>query len=123
VKNALKYSGQILLTAVYCLAISFVARPISVTHSYTSTSTEQASYISGISASLFSHTTQSESSAQNLNNLPAPVFKNLFSELWVIVNAAGKLLKSEFLQYTSFSKNFRTFFSNVDIIFPFHNFW
>jgi len=123
VKKILEYLGLFLLTTVYCLAISFVVRPISVTHSYTSSSSEQTSYISGISASLFCHTTQSESSVQNLNNLPTPVFKNLFSEHWAIVKVTEKLLLSEFLQHTTFSKNLQTYFRNVDIIFPFHNFW
>jgi len=105
------------------MAISFVARPISSTQFSPSSNADHASYISGISVSLFCHTAQSESSNQTLNNLLSPGFNNLFSQLWAIVTATEKLLVSEFLQYTRFSKNIRTYFGNVDIIFPFHNFW
>ncbi|MDO8897411.1 MAG: hypothetical protein Q7V19_07150, partial [Bacteroidales bacterium] len=121
--KSLKYIGIILLTAVYCMAISFVVKPVSLTKFIPSSNSDPASYISGISVSLFCHTAQSESSPQTLNNLLAPGFNNLFSQLWAIVIATEKLLVSEFLQYTRFSTNIQTYFGNVDIIFPFHNFW
>jgi hypothetical protein len=112
----------VILTAIYCFAIGAVNNPLS--HSDFSNSTSyQEKAISDFSANLLYPTSQSESSVNNYNNLPAPSFKNSNNRLSAISNTSEQLFETAFSQYTNISRNFLIHNRKTDILFPFHYFW
>jgi hypothetical protein len=123
VKNHFKILNVILLTAIYCFAIGAVNNSLIHFDFSNNKSSSQEEAISYISEKLFLHTSHSECSVKDYNNLPAPNFKNHFTGLWAVLKAKEQLYGSEFSQYTTFTRTILINHRKSDIIFPFHYFW
>lgn len=123
VNNNIRILAATLLTVIYCFSIDTVTNTIAHYAVADHLNTSQEKIISEFSSKLFCHTTQSESSLNNLNNLPAPTFKNPSIEFGGVSIAAEQLFNSEFAQYTSCSGKILINYRKSDIIFPFHYFW
>jgi hypothetical protein len=111
------------LTAIYCFAIGVVANSYAYSDGQKYPTSSQEKFISDFSAKLFYHSSKSESSANNFNNLPDPKLKNPTAGFWATVKATEKLFETSFSQYTFFSRKILINSRKSDIIFPFHYFW
>ena len=122
-KNHIKILSVIGLTAIYCIAIGAVNTSLIHSDISFNKSSSQEKVISYLSEKFFLHTSHSESSIKDYNNLPAPNFKNQFSGIWAILKANEQLFGSEFSRYTIFTRTILINHRKSDIIFPFHYFW
>ena len=122
-KSSIRILSVVFLTAIYCFTIGVVTKSFAHSDFKNYPTSSQEKIISDFSIKLFCHTSQSESSVNNLNNLPAPNLKNSFTEFWGIVKATEQLIESEFSQYISNSRKILINHRKSDIIFPFHYFW
>jgi hypothetical protein len=123
VKNKIKKLSVLILAAIYCFAIGFVTKSLNYSDFGNKQQASQESSFTVFSSKLFCHTSQSESSVNIFNNLPASSFKNPFSGLWAISNTTEQLFKTAFSQYANIARNFLIQHRKTDIIFPFHYFW
>jgi hypothetical protein len=123
VKSSFRILSVVFLTAIYCFAIGVVTKSFAHSDFKDYPTSSQEKIISDFSTKLFCHTSQSESSVNNINNLPAPSFKNPFNGLWAITKTTEQLFETAFSQYTNISRNFLIQHRKTDIIFPFHYFW
>ncbi|MBN2892969.1 MAG: hypothetical protein JXL97_13965 [Bacteroidales bacterium] len=122
-KNKIRILSAVVLTAIYCFAVGAVKESLTHSDFQNNSTTSQEQYFSDFSTKLFCHTSQTESSVSNINNLPAPNFKNSINELWTIAKTTEHLFETAFSQYTNISRNFLIQYRKTDIIFPFHYFW
>ena len=122
-KTQIRILSVVILTAIYCFAMSTAIHSLSHSDFSNSSTTLQEKSISDFSAKLFYPISESESSVNNYNNLPATKFKNPFNGLGAIHNTSEQLLETAFSQYTNISRNFLIHNRKTDIIFPFHYFW
>lgn len=122
-KSNIKTLNVVFLTAIYCFAIVFVAKTVAHFDFKDISTSSQEKITSDFSTKLFCHTSQSESSVNNINNLPTPNLKKPFNGLWVITKTIEQLFETAFSQYTNISRNFLIQHRKSDIIFPFHYFW
>jgi len=121
-KNRVKILNVVLLTAIYCFAIS-VVKPYSYADAQGNSTNSGEQYFSVLKTELFCHTSQSESSVNILNNLPSSCFKNPFNGIWAISKISEQLFGSTFAQYTTVSRSLLIHHRKTDMIFPFHYFW
>ena len=122
-KNKIRILSAVVLTAIYCFAVGAVKESLTYSDFQSNSTTSQEQYFSDFSTKLFCLTSQTESSVSNINNLPAPNFKNSINELWTIAKTTEQLFETAFSQYTNISRNFLIQHRKTDIIFPFHYFW
>jgi len=123
VKYNIKILSVVLLTAIYCFAIGVVTNSLTYSDFKSNSTTTQEQYFSDFSTKLFCHTTLTESSVNNYNNLPASSSKNPFNGLLAVTKTTEQLFETAFTQYTNISRNFLIQHRKTDIIFPFHYFW
>lgn len=122
-KNNIRILSIIFLTTTYCFAIGLVTKSLTHSDFQSNSTSSQYQYFSDFSTKLFCHTSQSENSVNNYNNLPTPSFKYPFNDLWSITKTTEQLFETAFSQYTNISRNFLIQHWKTDIIFPFHYFW
>jgi len=120
VKKIIRISGILFLTALYCFALGIGAEPLTYSDIQTN---NQEKYDSTISSFLAVHTSQTESSVNNLNDFPAPGVKNLFDDLWAINKVTEQLNNTIFSNYTGISINILVNSRKADTLFPSHYFW
>ena len=121
VKNTGRYFGALLLTAIYCFAISFVSKSSLYASSPSGTFQEQKESFSPLTSVLLQHTaTIAVSSSAHVS---FEGFKSGVEKLCIGSVTAEVFLQSEFSQYFVFSKNLLINSRKTDLIFPFHYFW
>ena len=81
VKNSIRVSGVIVLTAIYYFGVSIATTSLSHAHFQ---KTEQERYFSNYSSNLFFHTSQTKASFDNFTCFTTPAFKNITAGLWAI---------------------------------------
>lgn len=86
-----------------------------------SSSKEKA--ISELSAKIYSHTTPTEITAENFNNLPTDTYKNPLATFDVPFKAQEQVYEARVSQYIGRSQNVLIHCRKSDTIFPFHYFW
>ena len=118
-RNFAKFSGMLILTVFYCLAISLVSNSSVIFDN----NSQKQSYFSSVSIDLFCNGPQTESSLRNLNNFPSPSFKNPFDRYTAAIKTADQLFKTEFGQYIKILRKTPVKSRKADLIFPFHYFW
>lgn len=123
--NSIRVFSVICLMTVYCFSIGVVANSFTYSDFQSKQfSSSQEKIVSDFSTNLFLHASQHENSVNNLNNFPAPTFKNHSHEYWAIAKETEHLFNTEFSQYiTSFSRNILINYRKSNIIFPFQYFW
>lgn len=123
--NSIRIFSVICLMTIYCFSIGVVTN--SFTYSDFKSNqfpSSQEKIVSDFSTNLFLHASQHENSVNNLNNFPAPTFKNHSHENWAIAKVTKHLFDTEFSQYiTFFSRNILINCRKSNIIFPFQYFW
>lgn len=122
-KSSSRILSGVSLAAIYCFALCVITKSFdySVFQDYSTSPKEEI--IGDFSKKLFCHTSQSENTVSNNNNVPVPNFKSPLNGFWAIVYTTEQLTETEFYQYTNISKNFLIQHRKSDIIFPFHYFW
>jgi hypothetical protein len=123
VKNHIKILSVIGLIAIYCFAIGAVNNTVFYSDISFTKSSSQENVIPDLPEKIFLHTSNSEISVKDCNNLPVPKFKNYFTGLEAFLKATDLLYGSEYSQYTTFTRTFLINHRKSDIIFPFHYFW
>ena len=122
-KSSIRILNMVFLTAIYCFAIGAVSNSYAYSDFSNNQTSSEEKISSNFSSTLFYHTSQSESSLNSFNNLPVPNFKNSFTGLWAIINASEQLFQTNFVQYSTFSRNLLIRHRKSDIIFQFNYFW
>jgi len=122
-KKNFKILSVLFLISIYVFAINVVAKTFFHNDVKTYPTSSQDIVISNYSSSLFCHTSQAESSVNNINNLPVLNFKNLFTSFLAIIKVTEQISEREFSQYSFVLKNFLIIHRKSDHIFPFHYFW
>jgi hypothetical protein len=121
-KNRFRIFSAGFFTVIYCFAVFAVSKSVSPPDfNKHSDSTEKV--ISHLSAKLFTHTPYAESSVNSFNNLPAPGFKNSFTELLAGYFHLEIRIKAFYLQYKKYANCILSYNRKSDLIFPFHYFW
>jgi len=109
-------------TVLYCFAVFTVTKSVSQTD-FNKHSDPTERVISHLSAKLFTHTPYAESSVNSFNNLPAPGFKNSFTELLAGHHHLQIRIKTFYSQYKKYANCILPNNRKSDLIFPFHYFW
>jgi hypothetical protein len=123
VKNSFRILSLVIVTAIYCLAITLVTKSFTHSDIQKHPISSEEKIISDLSTKQFCHISPPESSVTNINNLPVPNFKNPFTGFWAIVKTTERLFNSKFSQYTSIARESLINQRKCDLLFPFHYFW
>jgi hypothetical protein len=123
VKSNIRILIVALLTTAYGFETGVVTKSLAHSHFRDYSTSSQEKTFSDFSKKLFCHTSQTESSVNSFNNLPAPKFQNPFKEFWANTQVTEQLIETAFSQYSHMSRNFLIQHRKEDIIFPFHYFW
>ncbi|MDW5289601.1 hypothetical protein [Formosa sp. PL04] len=122
-KKAVKFSGVLLLTVLYCFALYSVAQPLPKTFIVNSNPSEQQQKVSTVTKSLFNLTSESENLSVSFNPSPGPFLKiPLFESGWHS-KLNEQLVLAQISQYTKHQTNTLVKYRKTDSIFPFHYFW
>lgn len=122
-KGRIRYISLVLLTAVYCYAISVVSGSFSYSDFPNHTPSLPEQIISDLSEGLLCHTLQTKTSVTNINYFPVPDFKNSLTGFWAIIKTSQQLLNIRFSRRITFWIDFLINHRKSDIIFPFHYFF
>jgi hypothetical protein len=122
VRDKFKNLSVSLLTALYCVAIVAASNHVTYSGSADQSSEFQEKTIAQFAHNQLYQTTQPESVTGNPNNLPVPVFKNVFAGIRTSAITVEKLFCSVLSRYISRSGKIQIQFTKPDIIFPFHYF-
>jgi hypothetical protein len=122
VKKSLRIIGLLNISILYCFVISlYSGHTFGYNPDFSKlTNSKTESYYSVVTANLFCHTTQTESS---VNVFPVTSLKTVAQQFSVCGKITEQLLFNVFSQYRFYSQNVLTRFTQTDIIFPFHYFW
>jgi len=123
VKSNIKFIGIYFLTAIYCLAVSFVTNAYFKDTQTTKSSLSSEKYFSDLRSELFSHTPQPDNTLNNKYNLPAPVAKNNLLDCWGLIYAKSPLYEIRFKQYIKLLPYITGFIKITAFLFPFHYYW
>lgn len=123
----MKRTGRILsvmlLTAIYCFAMSVVTKSIAQDEIQHAQSSEKEECYSASLSNPFIHTSQVESLVKSVHDSSVRSFKIKFTGLSLISRITEQLSLTEFSQYINSSRNFLIQHRKADMIFPFHYFW
>ena len=120
-KKALKHSGLILLTAIYCFALSLVGNSSYHNGFDGNFGNKEQKYSLNASSNIFWHT--SETSVNSQSKIPVVGFKNLIDDYNTIITSKGQFLKTCFSHFERSSISFLINLRNSELLFPFHTFW
>jgi hypothetical protein len=123
VKNLIRNLGIVLLTVLYCVAISLV---FDISHNSgfsVKTTSEKANKDLSVSIKQFSNTAEAESLVNPFSNTLPTSLKDTNKGFSAIVKIRELFLANEFSQYIFSARNFIIKYGKVNIIFPFHYFW
>jgi len=108
------------ITFIYSITLSFAVNNQTIVEKQKKQNTENSS---AFSSKISFQTCTAESSVTNFNNLSASSFKIQFNKFWAIRNLLESIIKTQFSQYQTFSRNFLIEYRKTDKIFPFQYFW
>ncbi|MDO6518860.1 hypothetical protein [Zobellia uliginosa] len=120
-KSVKKVFGLFVLTAIYCCAIG-MGLNTDQTLSAENQSHSPKESISSVSAKLYCHTSESETTIDGPSSNSADWLEGPGKVLGYF-KASERTFESKITQYTRFSKNLLISYRKTDIIFPFHYFW
>ncbi|MCE1200929.1 MAG: hypothetical protein LWX09_02390 [Bacteroidia bacterium] len=121
--NKLRILSAILLAAIYCHTAIAVKKPIVHSQVINHETSSQETLLAEFSLDQFFHTSKTEQSVNQINNLPAPDVKNPSAGFWAIFNATERQIVREYSQYSRYAGNFLINYRKANLIFPFHYFW
>jgi hypothetical protein len=122
-KKLVKLFNILLVTALYCFAISS-ATNVTVKPIFKNTkSTEQFQFVSADTAISFLANAENDTIVKNNNSLQRSNFKNPSFSIWNSARVFQQLLQTKFAQYTLFFKNILVLSQKFDLVYPFHYFW
>lgn len=122
-KDRVKHIGALILTAIYCYAVSVVANVPLSSDFGNKLSTEQEHYFAVTSHNLISHTADPEFSVDNTNSFPSSDIQDFSDESHSLTGSIESQIDAEFNQYCNNSVNFLIQQRKTDLLFPFHFFW
>ncbi|AVI51125.1 hypothetical protein C5O00_08035 [Pukyongia salina] len=122
-KDSVKHFGALILTAIYCFAVSIAANVPLNTEFQNNLNSGQEHNFAPTSHNLLSHTVQSEFSVEIVGIDPAPdTYDNTHNDT-SLYNSKESVLSAEFTQYNNYSVNFLIQQRKADLLFPYHFFW
>lgn len=122
-KDSVKHFGALILTAIYCFAVSIAANVPLNTEFQNSLNSGQEHNFAATSHNLLSHTVQSEFSVEIVGIDAAPdTYDNTHNDT-SLYNSKESVLSAEFTQYNNYSVNFLIQQRKADLLFPYHFFW
>lgn len=119
----MKHFGALILTAIYCYAVSVVANVPLSSDFENNLSTEQEHYLAVTSHNLISHTADAEFSIENTTSFPGSDIRDFSDEYHSLIGSTESLFDAEFYQYCNNSVNYLIQQRKTDLLFPFHFFW
>lgn|GEM_PF-1168571 len=122
-KDSVKHIGALILTAIYCYAVSIAASVPLNTEFHNSLNSQQGYNFTATSHNLLSHTVQSEFSVEIVGIDTTPdTYDNTHNDP-TLSNSKESVLRAEYTQYNNYSVNFLIEQRKTDLLFPYHFFW
>jgi hypothetical protein len=124
VKSLQRILGTTVIALLYSLviSISYVGHSSIAVDNVDNFPSDQGTYITVASQTLFGHTPQSEITIGS-QDVPVSTFKNSFGGFATSVKSSEPFVTTEFHQYLSFYRNCLIRYRKSDAIFPFHYHW
>jgi hypothetical protein len=124
VKSLQRILGTTVIALLYSfvISISYVGHSANAIESVDNFPSDQGTYITVASQTLFGHTPQSEITIGS-QDVPVSTFKNSFGGFATNVKSSEPFVATEFHQYRLFYRNCLIRTRKSDAIFPFHYHW
>jgi hypothetical protein len=124
-KRSAKITSLLHLVVLYCFIASLWSGSVltSATDFSSDHPVSEKSYFSFVPSDLVCTSTQHQSFARILHQLPVTSLKNQLNIFLACTKCAELTHVNSCSRYISYATNKITWFRPVDIIFPFHNFW
>lgn len=113
----------ILLTAVYCFAISAAPKLFAAIENSTTSAISQEKNILEVSVKLYCPVLSADSIVSSPNNLPVPNIKNHFSDFLAVLQASEHSFLNQLSENTIFLRTVLVQYRKLDLLFPFQYFW